>query len=50
MLGDQKGFSKMIVLLAIVTLLSFCSPASSFAFMPLVSRTDDAVIIDCMSK
>ncbi|XP_046457643.1 transmembrane protease serine 11D-like [Daphnia pulex] len=38
--------SKMIVLLAIVTLLSFCSPASSFAFMPLVSRTDDAVIID----
>ncbi|XP_046457647.1 transmembrane protease serine 11D-like [Daphnia pulex] len=46
MLGNQKGSSKMIVLLAIVTLLSFCSPASSFAFLPRVSRTDDAVIID----
>jgi hypothetical protein len=50
MLGDQKGSSKMIVLLAIVTLLSFCSPASSFAFLPRVSRTDDAVIIDCIQN
>ncbi|XP_046648370.1 chymotrypsinogen A-like [Daphnia pulicaria] len=37
----------MIVLLAVVTLLSFCSPASSFAlFLPRVSRTDDAIVID----
>jgi hypothetical protein len=36
----------MIVLLAIVTLLSVCSPASSFAFLPRVSRTHDAIIID----
>ncbi|XP_046458167.1 chymotrypsinogen A-like [Daphnia pulex] len=39
--------AKMIVLLAIVTLLSFCcSPASSFAFLPRVSHTDDAIVID----
>ncbi|EFX78155.1 hypothetical protein DAPPUDRAFT_105418 [Daphnia pulex] len=36
----------MIVSFAVVTLLSFCSPASSFAFLPRVSRTNDAVIID----
>ncbi|EFX78192.1 hypothetical protein DAPPUDRAFT_105472 [Daphnia pulex] len=36
----------MIVSFAVVTLLGFCSPASSFAFLPRVSRTDDAVIID----
>jgi hypothetical protein len=46
MSSDQTGFSKMIVSFAIVTLLSFCSPASSFAFLPRVSRTHDAIIID----
>jgi hypothetical protein len=44
-------FLKMIVLLAVVTLLSFCSPASSFAlFLPRVSRTDDAIVIDRNQK
>ncbi len=43
----RKMFLKMIVSFAIVALLSFCSPASSFAlFLPRVSRTNDAVIID----
>ncbi|XP_046648259.1 brachyurin-like isoform X2 [Daphnia pulicaria] len=42
MLGNQKGFSTAVVLFAVVTLLS---PASSF-FLPRVSRTDDAVVID----
>ncbi|XP_046439649.1 uncharacterized protein LOC124190823 [Daphnia pulex] len=46
MSSDQTGFSKMIVSFAIVTLLSFCSPASSFAYLPRVSRTHDAIIID----
>jgi hypothetical protein len=49
MLGNQKGLST-VVLLAIVALLSYCSPASSFAFLPRVSRTKDAVIIDCKSN
>jgi hypothetical protein len=46
MLGNQKGFSTAVVLFAVVTLLS---PASSF-FLPRVSRTDDAVVIDCNYK
>ncbi|XP_046457471.1 chymotrypsinogen A-like isoform X2 [Daphnia pulex] len=47
MLGHQKGLSAAFVSLAIVTLLSCCcSPASSFAFLPRVSRTKDAVVID----
>jgi hypothetical protein len=50
MLGHQKGLSTAFVSLAIVTLLSYCSPASSFAFLPRVSRTKDAVVIDCMSN
>jgi len=45
MLGNQKGLSA-VGLFAVVTLLSYCSPASSFAFLPRVSRTNDAVIID----
>ncbi|EFX78149.1 hypothetical protein DAPPUDRAFT_320630 [Daphnia pulex] len=39
-------FAKMIVSFAVVTLLSFCSPASGFAFLPRVSHTDDAIVID----
>ncbi len=50
MMGDPKAFSKMIVSFAIVTLLSFCSPASSFAFLPRVSRTNDAIVIDCIKN
>ncbi len=46
----KKGFSTAVVLLAVVTLLSCCGPASSFAFLPRVSRTKDAIIIDCMSN
>jgi hypothetical protein len=43
MIGDQKGFS-MAFLFAVVSLLSCCQ-ASNF-ILPLVSRTDDAIIID----
>ncbi len=47
-MGDQKGFSTNIkVYAAVVTLLSCCSPASSFLF-PRVTRTSDATIIDCI--
>jgi hypothetical protein len=46
----QKGFSTAVVLLAVVTLLSSCSPASSFASLPRVSRTKDAIIIDCIEN
>ncbi|XP_046459640.1 chymotrypsin-C-like [Daphnia pulex] len=44
MMGDQKGFLTVIVV-AVVTLLSCCSPASSF-LLPRVTRTSDAIIID----
>ncbi len=44
----QKGFSTAVVLLAFVTVLSCCGLASSFAFLPRVSRTKDAIIIDCI--
>jgi hypothetical protein len=50
MVGAPKGFSKFILLLVVVILLSCCSPSSSFAFLPHVSRTDDAVIIDCITN
>ncbi|XP_046648350.1 brachyurin-like isoform X1 [Daphnia pulicaria] len=46
MLGNQKGFSTAVVLLAVVSLLSCCGLASSFAFLPRVSRTKDAIIIN----
>jgi hypothetical protein len=49
MSSDRKSLSTS-VLMVIVTLLSSCSPASSFAFLPRVSRTNDAIIINCMSK
>jgi hypothetical protein len=50
MLGHQKGFSTAVVLLAVVTLFSYCSPASSFAFLPRVTRTNDAIVIDCIEN
>ncbi|XP_046457453.1 chymotrypsin-like elastase family member 2A [Daphnia pulex] len=43
-LGNQKGFSTF-VLFAVVTLLSCFNPLAS-VFLPRVSRTDDAIIID----
>ena len=45
--GNQKGFSSVVVAFAMVTLLSFFSPVSSYFTLPRVSRTSDAIIIDC---
>jgi hypothetical protein len=43
MISNQTVFA-----LAIVTLLSCCfSPVSSYFNLPRVSRTSDAIIIDC---
>lgn len=47
MVGAPKGFSKIIVSLAFVTLLN--SLASSF-ILPHISRTDDAIIVDCIAN
>jgi hypothetical protein len=44
MMGDQKEFSTIVFLFAMVTLLG--SPVSSFV-LPRVTRTDNAIIIDC---
>jgi hypothetical protein len=42
--NNQKGIKAVV---AMVTLLSSCfNPVSSFA-LPRVSRTSDAIIIDC---
>ncbi|XP_046457449.1 chymotrypsin-like elastase family member 2A isoform X2 [Daphnia pulex] len=50
MSSNRKGFSTVVLLAIVTTLLSCCcSPASSFAFLPRVSRTNDAVIIDFAS-
>jgi hypothetical protein len=47
MCNNQKGFPTVFAL-AMVTLLSCCfSPVSSYYTLPRVSRTDDAIIIDC---
>jgi hypothetical protein len=48
-MGQQKDFSKIIFFFVVVTLLSCCNPVASF-FLPKVTRTDDAVIIDCKSN
>jgi hypothetical protein len=45
---NQRDFST-ITLFAVVTLLSCCNPVASF-FLPKVTRTDDAVIIDCIAN
>jgi hypothetical protein len=52
MSGDRLVYSSVLSFCAFVTLLSYCciSPASSFAFHPRVSRTDDAIIIDCNNE
>jgi hypothetical protein len=52
MLGDRLVYSSVLFsFCALVTLLSYCcSPASSFAFHPRVSRTHDAIIIDCNNE
>jgi hypothetical protein len=53
MSGDRLVYSSVLFFFcALVTLLlSYCiSPASSFAFHPRVSRTDDAIIIDCNNE
>ena len=44
MMGDQIEFSKIVFLFAMVTLLG--SPVSGFV-LPRVTRTDNAIIIDC---
>ena len=51
-MGHQKKFSSAYFLFAVVTALlsCCCSPASSFTFLPRVSRTKDAVVIDCIFK
>ena len=46
-MGDQNALAT-VFFVSVVTLLSYCSPASSFAYLPRVSRTNDAVIIDCI--
>ncbi len=46
MSGNQKGFPTVFAL-AMVTLLSCFSPVSSYFTLPRVSRTSDAIIIDC---
>jgi hypothetical protein len=48
-MGQQKYLSKIIFFFAVVTLLSCCNPVASF-FLPKVTRTNDAVIIDCKSN
>ncbi len=45
--GDQKGFPTVVFAFALVTLLSCFSPVSSYYTLPRVTRTSDAVIIDC---
>jgi hypothetical protein len=49
MMYGQRDFSTITSLLAVVTLLSCCNPGASF-FLPKVTRTDDAVIIDCIEN
>jgi hypothetical protein len=47
MCNNQKGFPTVFAF-ATVTLLSCCfSPVSSYFNLPRVSRTSDAIIIDC---
>jgi hypothetical protein len=46
-MANQKCFSTVVFVFAMVTLLSLCSPVTSFLTLPRVSRTSDAVIIDC---
>jgi hypothetical protein len=47
MCNNQKGFPTVFAF-AMVTLLSCCfSPVSSFFALPRVTRTSDAIIIDC---
>jgi hypothetical protein len=48
-MGQQKYLSKIIFFFVVVTLLSCCNPVASF-FLPKVTRTDDAVIIDCIAN
>jgi hypothetical protein len=43
-MGYQKG--KIILFFATVTFLSCCNPAAS-SVLPRVTRTDDAIIVDC---
>ncbi len=48
MSANQKGFSSVVFAFATVTLLSCCfSPVSSLSFLPRVTRTSNAIIIDC---
>ena len=48
MSSNQKGFPTVVFAFALVTLLSCCfSPVSSYFTLPRVSRTSDAIIIDC---
>ena len=47
MSGNQKGFSTVVFAFALVTLLSCFSPVSSYFNLPRVTRTSDAIIIDC---
>ncbi len=47
MCNNQKGF-RTVFAIAMVTLLSCCfSPVSSYFALPRVTRTSDAIIIDC---
>ena len=45
MLTSQKCIS--IFVFAMVTLLSCISLSSSLGFLPRITRTDDAIIVDC---
>ena len=45
---DRKEISVIVfVACVMMTLLSCCEPVSSFLARPHVTRTDDAIIIDC---
>ena len=44
---NQKGFSIVVIAFATVTLLSCFNPASSLSIFPRITRSDDAITIDC---
>ena len=48
MMDNQKGYSIVaIAFIATVTLLSCFNPASGLSVFPRITRSDDAITIDC---
>jgi hypothetical protein len=45
----QRDFTEIILFFATVILLGSFNPVAGF-FLPQVTRTDDAVVIDCIKK